>query len=144
MIYDLNNPLHRESFKARCEHLLKKATIVELTEKKKRTLPQNSYLHLILSYFGVETGNTLDYVKEYYFKRLCNPDIFVYQKNDKHIGLVEVLKSSRDVSVEEMKNAISKFKEWALSEAGVFLPDALSKEEIAQMEIEVARNRRYL
>jgi hypothetical protein len=145
MLYDLKNPLQKQSFKAKSELLFQKGDcVVELKTKRGRTINQNSYLHLILSYFGAQTGNTLEYVKEYSYKRLVNPDIFIYEKEDKHIGKVEVLRSSKDLSVDEMRQSVDKFKHWALIEGDVFLPDAASKEEILQMEIEVARNRMYL
>lgn len=69
MIYDLNNILDKERFKRRSNDLYKKKAVVELTEKKrKRTLSQNSYLHYLLGYYAMETGNTIEYVKRKYFK----------------------------------------------------------------------------
>ena len=87
MIYDLNNILDKERFKRRSNDLYKKKAVVELTEKKrKRTLSQNSYLHYLLGYYAMETGNTIEYVKREYFKKLCNPSLFLIPKHDKYIG----------------------------------------------------------
>ena len=84
MIYDLNNILDKQRFKRRCNQLYKAGEMVEMTAKKpRRTIPQNSYLHLILGWFAIETGNTLDFVKKEYFKRYLNPNIFVVEIEDK-------------------------------------------------------------
>ena len=80
MIYDLSNILEKQRFKRRCNQLYKAGVMVELAEKKpKRTIPQNAYLHLILGWFAIETGNTLDFVKQKYVKQHVNPDIFVIE-----------------------------------------------------------------
>ena len=63
MTYDLAIGFQRTAFLAKTEDLLTRCAKVELTEKTARTRAQNSYLHLILGAFAMETGNTLDYVK---------------------------------------------------------------------------------
>ena len=69
MLYDLSNDLHAENFKKRCNMLYRKKCVVELTEKKpQRTLSQNAYLHAALGYFGMQSGYTIEEVKEWYFK----------------------------------------------------------------------------
>jgi len=144
MIYDLSNPLHYESFKIKCNNLAKKRGIVELTDKRKRTIQQNSYLHLILSYFGCETGNTLEYVKKEYYKSLCNAELYSSKKIDPYKGEIEVLKSSRELTKDEMTLSIERFKKWSVEVAGVYLPDAEQSDMITQMEIEIERNKKYL
>ena len=90
MLYDLSNPLQAEQFKSRSALLVKNGKIVELTEKKPiRTDRQNRYLHLILGYFASETGNTLEYVKQKYFKILCNKDIFIKEVSDKYLVILK-------------------------------------------------------
>lgn len=81
MIYDLSNELARVQFETYCKHLADKRCRVELTEKKgKRTLKQNRYLHLILSYFALQYGERMEWIKQEFFKRFINPDIFLIQK----------------------------------------------------------------
>ena len=73
MLFDLSNIIQKERFKRRCNDLYKKGCIVDLTEKKQqRTLSQNRYLHLLLGYFALEYGETLQWVKEQYFKKYVN------------------------------------------------------------------------
>jgi hypothetical protein len=144
MMYDLNNPLHRESFKVRANALVKKGCIVELTEKKpQRTSKQNRYLHSILAYFGLEVGETAEYVKENYFKLLCNKDIFVREVDDKYCGKIRILRSSSELDTMEMTTAIERYRNWCASE-GVYIPSAEEYLMVQQMEMEIERNKVYL
>lgn len=146
MLYNLSNPLQREQFKARSAMLLDKSNgIVELTEKKpRRSNQQNAYLHVILGYFAMETGNTLEWVKQQYFKKLVNADIFIREQEDKWLGRMKVLRSSAELDSSEMTTAIDRFRNWASSEAGVYLPSANEDEMLALMEVEIARYKQYL
>ena len=144
MLYDLNNPLQRESFKVKSEALAKKGGIVELTEKKqRRTNQQNAYLHTILSYFAGEIGETMEYVKRHYFKVLCNKDLFVLDVEDKYLGRIKVLRSSADLDTAEMTTAIERFRNWAATE-GIYIPSPDEQNLVQLMEIEVSRNRIYV
>lgn len=144
MLYDLSNPLQNESFGVKAEALRKKGCIVELTEKKpQRTANQNRYLHSILAYFGLEVGETAEYVKRYYFKLLCNKDTFVVEKEDKFHGKIQVLRSSADLDTAEMTVCIERFRNWASGE-GVYIPSPEEHLLVQQMEIEISRSRMYL
>lgn len=144
MLYDLSNPLQNESFGVKAEALRKKGCIVELTEKKpQRTANQNRYLHSILAYFGLEVGETAEYVKRYYFKLLCNKDTFVVEKEDKFHGKIQVLRSSAELDTAEMTVCIERFRNWASGE-GVYIPSPEEHLLVQQMEIEISRNRMYL
>lgn len=145
MTYDLANPLDQQRFKTRCNHLYKQGGVVELTAKKgRRTISQNSYLHLILGWFAIETGNTLDFVKKEYFKRYINPNIFVVEIEDKYLGKLKVLRSSRDLTSAEMTTAIERFRNWASAEAGVYLPSPDEKSLLQYIEKESSRHKEYL
>ena len=64
MVYDTSNSLDKANFLLRAKKLAESGKIIELTEKKpRRSLPQNKYLHVLLAYFGTQTGNTLEWVK---------------------------------------------------------------------------------
>ena len=145
MVYNLSNPLDVQNAKTRLDFLIKRGCIIELTEKKqKRTLSQNAYLHLLLGYFASQTGNTLEWVKQQYYKKLCNPDIFIGEREDRFLGRVKYVRSSADLRTDEMNMSIERFRNWAASEAGIYLPDPTSEAEIAAMQIEVERYKTYL
>lgn len=145
MIYNLSNDFDRQRFKTRCNALYKQGGVVDLTAKKEqRTIPQNRYLHLILGWFAIETGNTLGFVKQEYFKRYINPDLFVVEIDDKHLGKVSVLRSSRDLNTAEMTTAIERFRNWSSAEAGVYLPSPDEKQYLDFIEAQADYYNLYL
>lgn len=145
MVYDTSNPLDKANFLLRAKKLAESGKIVELTEKKpRRSLPQNKYLHVILAYFGAQTGNTLEWVKQQYYKKLVNPDLFIREKEDKYLGRIKVLRSSADLDTSEFSLSIERFRNWAAQEAGIYIPSADEAILIQQMEIEIERSKEFL
>lgn len=145
MIYDLSQELSRIQFKERCNALYRNASLVELTEKRgKRSLKQNSYLHLILSYFAFQYGERMEHIKQEFFKRLINPDLFLRQKEDPTLGRYTILRSSADLTSTEMTIAIDRFRDWASKEAGVYLPTPEEQALLGEMEREVEKNKRWI
>lgn len=145
MIYNLSSPLDKANFLLRAKKLAESGVIVDLTEKKpRRSLPQNKYLHVILAYFGAQTGNTLEWVKQQYYKKLVNPDLFIREKEDKYLGRIKVLRSSADLDTAEMSLSIERFRNWAAQEAGIYIPSADEAILIQQMEIEIERSKGFL
>ena len=144
MIYDLSKPLDRQKFKVRVNHLFANCKQVELLEKTHRSLRQNAYLHCILGILAMDQGLTIAYVKEYYYKRLVNPDIFIYTKEDKILGKVEMLRSSKELTKEEMTKSIDKLRNWSSSELGCYLPSADEESLLQQAELEIQRYRSYI
>lgn len=145
MIYNLSNQLDVQNAKTRLELLIKRGCVVELSEKKaKRSLSQNRYLHLLLGYFASQTGNTLEWVKQQYYKKLCNPDLFIGEREDLFLGRVKYVRSSADLRTDEMNLSIERFRNWSAAEAGIYLPEATSEAEIAALQVEVERYKTYL
>lgn len=144
MLYDLRNPLDRERFKRRCNALYSKQSIVELSEKTQRSIQQSRYAHLIMSYLAMETGNTLDYVKEVFYKRTANKELFLREKEDEILGKVEYLRSSADLSKEEMTLSIDRFRDWSSQTAGVYLPAANEQEFLASIEYELSKYKQWV
>lgn len=145
MLYDLSNPLQAEQFKSRSALLVKNGKIVELIEKKpKRSLQSNKYLHVILGYFACETGNTLEWVKQQYYKKLVNPSIFIREKDDKYLGRIKILRSSADLDSAEFALTIDRFRNWASAQCGIYLPSPDEDRLIQLMEIEIERNKEFV
>ena len=145
MLYDLNNILDRERFKRRTSALYEKRVIVELSEKTTRSSSQNRYLHLLLGYLALETGNTLEYVKEQFYKRAANPGLFMMTKDDKLLGEVTAwTRSSADLTKEEMTVSITRLRDWASQVAGIYLPSADEQGFLQMIELEMSRQQRYI
>lgn len=145
MWYNLKNPLEIDRFKDRVTELRNKGAMVELTEKKARSLRSNAYLHTILSYFGLQTGNTLAEVKELYYKRVCNQDLFVRTKWDNVLKTNrEYLRSTTELTQEEMSLSIDRFRTWSAQTAEIYIPS--SEEYIALLHIQhdLEQNKQYL
>lgn len=143
MQYDLSSDFQRKAFLAKAENLLERGAVVELTERAIRTRNQNNYLHLLIGVVAMETGNTIADVKDWYFKRLCNRDLFITTKTDKFAGEVEVVRSSADLTKEEMSIAIDRFKRWG-SQNGIYMPNPGDESLLREIAIEMGRNKAYL
>lgn len=158
MKYDLTNKLHRKQFVKRCNDMLKKScNCVELKDESKRSLNQNAYVHVLIRTMALETGVTEAYAKQIYFKQLANLNIFLAESADKISGQkIQYLRSTSELTVEEMSRAIFNFRKWA-EENGYYLPDATTDETgtvtftsetdaeaFHQAEIETARMENYL
>lgn len=143
MQYDLKSEFQLKAFQSKVEKLLEKGAVVELSEKTFRSRNQNSYLHLLIGVVAMETGTTLDYCKEWYFKRLCNKDLFVTTRADRYAGQVEVVRSSADLTKEEMSTAIDRFKRWG-AENGIYMPNPGDESLLREIAVEMGRMSKYL
>lgn len=145
MIYDLNTEIDRERLTKRITALFSARKVVEVkVYQPKRTNAQNRYLHAILGEFAMQTGNTLEEAKTEYFKKYCNADLFLVRKTLKHIGTIEVLRSSAELDTAEMTTAIDRFRNWSASEAGIYLPSPDEEAYLAAIEAEMQRHRDWL
>lgn len=61
------------------------------------------------------------------------------EKDDKILGKVEYLRSSADLSKEEMTLSIDRLRDWSSQTAGVYLPMANEQEFLASIEYEMSR-----
>lgn len=145
MWYDGNNELQAVQARMRLEKLIKDGKVFELTEKKpKRSLPQNSYLHVLLGYFAAQTGNTLEWVKREYYKKLVNPTTFIRTKEDRFMGVVKYLRSSADLGTAEMTTTIDRFRNWSASEVGIYLPSPDEERLLHLAQIEIEKNKEFI
>lgn len=125
MIFHLSNEFDRQRAKERFDFLLKNGKKIELKERKeKRTAPQNRYLHLILSWFAWEYGETQGYIKQEIFKKIVNEEIFKTEYINFKTGEIRTdWKSTADLNTQELTTAIERFRNYACKEAGIYLPE---------------------
>ena len=143
MVYDLSSDFQRKSFLARMDNLMEKGAVVELTEKAFRSPNQNRYLHLLIGVVAIETGNTLEDAKKWYFKETCNPDLFHVQHRDKMGNCIDHIRSTAELTKEEMSTAIDRFKRWG-AENGIYMPNPDDSSLLKAIEIEMGRMKSYL
>ena len=143
MQYDLTSDFQRKAFLSRVDNLLERGAVVELTEKTIRTRGQNNYLHLLIGVVAMATGNTLEDAKRCYFKEICNPDLFHRQHFDKLGNCIDSIRSTADLTKEEMSMAIDRFKRWG-SQNGIYMPNPGDESLLREIALEMGRNRAYL
>ena len=130
MNYDLTDKDQRKKFIKYANSLLKhQRTLVSLEDKSNRTLSQNCYLHVLCRILAQDIGVTEQYAKQVYFKELANPGIFLTVSKDPLTGqMLKIIRSSADLTIQEMSHAINNFIIWAAGN-GYDLPEAELKED---------------
>ncbi len=122
-LYNLKNPYDVEKFKEKADQMVREKAYVELKNKlTQRTLAQNSYLHVLLGYFGSEFGMTIEQVKFDIFKKICNKDIFIRRRTNKRGFEIEYVRSTTELDKGEMTTAIERFRNYSSAECGLYLP----------------------
>jgi hypothetical protein len=143
MMYNLAISLDAERFATAANALLKKGAYVELTDKSRRTKKQNSYSHLLCGIIAMEIGESLDYVKEQYFKRMLNADIFCYKKKDPFLGEVTDTHSTKEIDKEQTRIAIDRLVRW-MYEQGFHVPAPENEVILREIEIEMGRMEHFI
>lgn len=116
------------------KELVAKESLVEIKKiSKTRSLRQNSYLHLLLGAFGDHFGYTLEESKLIY--KEINKTIYFYKKKGRRF-----IRSSADLSVDEMKQSIDRFRE-ASAEQGCDLPLATDQDWLRSIENMIEQNK---
>ena len=107
--------------------------IIEIREvKKRRSLSQNAFLHLLLGAFGMHFGYTLEEAKLVY--KQVNESTYYYEKKGR-----QFIRSSADLNTAEMTKTIDKFRQKS-ADAGFPLPSAEDREWLDRIDIEISRN----
>ncbi len=141
MIYNAEHQTDVKRAEERLKWLIEHKKRFELTEKSPtRSISQNNYLHLILTMFAYEYGETVDYVKRRIFKRHVNLDLFQYvRENPKTKESRYDLRSTASLNKKEMTQAITAFRNYSSKELGLYLPEPSDLAGISRMEEEVSR-----
>ena len=141
MIYDSNIELDVKRANERLEWLIANGKQFEIKEKRKRrSIAQNSYLHLILTWYAIEYGESVEYVKQEVFKKQLNAHIFKSEFINRKTGEVrDDWRSTADVDSAELTNAIDRFRDYSSKEAGFYLPTPDDMHLINQMEREISK-----
>ncbi len=148
MIFDTSKKEQGKKFKDRANFLYKKGAKIEILEKSiKRTYSQNNYLHLILGWFALEYGETVDYIKQEFFKKIVNENVFKYEFINFKTGEVrEAWKSTAQLTKLELTEAIERFRNYSAEHMNLYLPepkDIAHLDEISN-EMEKHANKIYL
>lgn len=138
MLYLLQDEYSKAKCIARFKYLLEHAVLVELTDATKRSSAQNNYLHCLLGVVAMYVGESLEYVKQEIYKRMVNPELYVVEKDNKALGHIVTLRSSRDLNKEEMSLSIDRFRKWA-AEQGIYTPSPDDLATISRINAEMSQ-----
>ncbi len=145
-IYNGSKPIDKQRAIQKLQFLIANGKVFELTEKKRtRTISQNSYLHLIISVYALEMGETLKYTKEETFKKEINKDIFFVERVNYKTGEVrDSWRSTANLNTKEMTICIDRFRNHAAKDLGLYLPEPKDLSIIDDMKIEVENKKEWL
>ena len=148
MIYNPKSDHDKKKAIARFDKLINGTKPFELTSLAKRSLSQNAILHVFLSYLGLELGYTMEYVKLNIWKMQWLRDMFYVEDFNKKTGVAyHRVRSSKELTVEEMTTAIKVLIEKASTECGVIFPernDQTFEDDFTLIQREVYNNQHYL
>ena len=144
-LFDLSKKTEQDRLKAFMIKAVKLEVVVEAKTKREATLKTNSYFHLIVSYFALQYGETLEYIKvEFIKKKICKEMFATERANRKSGDIRPALRSWADLDQEEQSLVISRFKDWSAKEAKIRLPEPEDKLYIREIQLELDRNKQYL
>lgn len=139
MIYDSNISLDVKRSTERLRYLIQNQKVFEIKEKRKiRSISQNRYLHLILGWFGLEYGYSLEEVKQHIFKEQVNSDLF-YDGEKEGVVTIHRWRSTATLKSDEMTLAIDRFRDFS-SKQGCYLPEPSDIGAINEMERQLSKN----
>lgn len=146
MLYNPEKEIDIQRALTKINQLISDKKVFELKEKKpKRSLNQNRYLHLILSWYAWEYGETLEYIKQVVFKKDVNREIFEYQHLNRKTGEVRIeYRSTANLDTAELSLAIDRFRDFSILQAGIYLPEPKDLAFLQEIEIQITNNRHYL
>lgn len=148
MIYNPKNQLQIKQAIEKLNYFIKQGKRFELKAKHdRRSISQNSYLHLILTWFAIETGYTLEEVKQEIFKKYVNPNLFYEGQKEKIHGIIiDQWRSTASLDTKEMTLAIERFRDFSSKELGIYLPEPHDLALIQDMENEISKfnNQQYV
>jgi len=143
MKYHLKNRNELKDCIERVKTLARAKRYIELREIRTSSLshPMRSYLHVLLDMIAMIYGERLDYVKEEFYKRRYNEDIFEDNYSNKNGKVRWFLKSSEKISDAEYVRSIENLRHGFMKDTNEYLPDANEDLSKYQYEIEKHKNR---
>lgn len=130
----------------RLEQLIKLNKAFELKAMAESKTPsQNAYFHLLIGWYALELGYTIEYVKQVIVKEVICPQIFVVERTSRKTGeFYNDKRSTVELSVQELTNVINRFRTFASIEHNIYLPEPSDLAAMTEIRIEIDRNKEYL
>lgn len=143
MKYNLAITTEQAEAYAYLAQIAEKKQIVEIKKfSPKRSINQNSYLHVLLGAFGAHFGWTMEEAKGVYKRLPGNKEVYIEHFDDRGVQF-EYERSSAALTKEEMTKTIDTLRTWS-KKMGYPLPSADEKEWLMRLENEVEKASFYL
>lgn len=144
-LYNPRNPFDMAKFNEACKRLLAQDNLICLKlHRPRRTNQQNRYLHAILAYFAVEYGCSAEEAKIDFFKRTCNPELFITERIGRRGEKHRSLRSTADLTTSELTTAIERFRNYCASEMGLYIPSPDEHGHLRYIEQLISQNEEFL
>lgn len=127
------NPVELEKFKERVSTMIAKANklhddwynekffVVELKERQpSKTVQQNAYLWVTITYVALEEGYPKDYIEQA-FKEV-NKDVFLRERENKMGKKYQYWRHIPDLDKQEMSECIDRWLHHCAMERGLYIP----------------------
>lgn len=146
MIYNPEKEIDVQNAVEKFKYYIRNNKVFELRAKQvPKTYPQLKYVHLIISWFALEYGETKEYVKLNFFKKAANSDIFETEYVNKKTGEIRTeIRSTADLTKDELSMAISRFRDYSSKEAGIYLPEPKDLVLLREIEIQIENYKQFL
>ena len=144
MLYDLGNEYQRTQFADKVKELWRTSSLIDLSVRHpNRTIKQNRYLHLIIGWWALNYGCSMEYAKRKFFKLECNKETFLTIKTNKAGEQYYDLISTKDLTTEQMTICIERFRNYC-AENGCYIPSPEERNFLTYIEREQQKNQKYL
>ena len=145
MKFNLNSTFEQVSATAFLKTLFEKKVFIEIKELTGGTNQQNRYFHLLIGWFALNYGESVEFVKQIMIKRDICPEIFREELISQKTGNIIVsFKSWSDIDKPNRNIVIEKFRNWSAKEAKIYLPSANEDEFLKSIEVEIEKNKQWL
>ena len=146
MLYNPKNKGDVSKAIERFKYFLKNNKVFELKAKQTpKTYPQLKYTPLIIKWFALEYGETMEYIKLEFFKKKANKELFEFERANRKTGEIRLeYRSLAVLKKDELTIAINRFRDYASKEAGIYLPEPNDLPYLREIEIQVENNKQFI
>jgi len=117
---------------------------IKVEDLEPKSLSQNAYIHLLFEWVALNTGYRKEWVKQYLFKQIVNPQIFVIEfVNEQNGEICNFIRSWASVTKEEADISISRFIDHCTQNGDLQIPTQFNKADISYIQDEIFNNQKF-
>jgi len=145
MKFNLSRKIDQDKAKDFLNQYIEKKIFIEIKDLTSGSNEQNRYFHLLCGIFGLNYGETVEYVKQQIVKRVICPDIFKKELVSLKTGEIIIeFRSWSEINKKDRTSVIERFRNSASKDYEIYLPSANEDEFLKFAEIEIEKNNYWL